>query len=381
MIEIKCPYIKNENDKCYLHVDIKEDNILKHVWFCVDHKYGKYLCHERADAFVIGLLSYAMRNKHDIKCESPISETLYYQLVTYFIPSVSNNSSRLYQTKIIAPVCSEPLTNANAVGTGISGGIDSLSTIIEHIDTPFSHHNLTHLMFNNVGSHGCGEDSIKLYNIRLERIRNYCRDNNFELIETNSNFHEQFHQNHLLTHTYSSMFAVYILQKLFSVYYYSSAGHKFSDFSLKDNDLYAADNYEMFSLYMFSNDNLKLYSSCSTMSRLDKTKIVADYEPSYKYLDVCGLHPYSCMKCSKCIRTMFAFHILGKLNEYKNTFDVDYFYNHYKIYLAYFYAYYKAHKAFFDEMYPYVKKEITFSIKLKAIWLYRKDIIKKIFKR
>lgn len=177
------------------------------------------------------------------------------------------------------------------------------------------------------------------------------------------------------------MFAVYTLQKFFSIYYYSSVGYKFSTLDLKDNDLHDSAYYDMFSLYMFSNDNLKLYSSCSTMSRLEKTKVVANYEPSYKYLDVCGLHPYSCMKCSKCIRTMFAFHILGKLDKYANTFDVNYFYSNYHMYLAYFYAYYMARKSFFDEMYPYVKKEITFSIKLKAIWLYRKEIIKKIFRR
>lgn len=380
MLEIKKPYIEEKDDKCYLKSDIIEDGITKEVWFYVDKKYGKYLCYERSDAFVIGLLSYAMRHKHDIKCETPISETLYYQLETYFIPSIYYNAKKLHNTKIIAPVCNEPIINENAVGTGISGGIDSLSTIITHIKTKYHNHNITHLMFNNVGSHGEGEKGIELYNFRLNRIRNFCKDNNFELIETNSNIHELFKQNHLLTHTYTSMFAVYILQKLFSVYYYSSAGYKFSDLKLKDNELYDSAYYEIFSLYMFSNDNLRLYSSCSTMSRLEKTKIVSDYTPSYKYLDVCGLHANSCMHCSKCIRTMFAFHILGKLDKYRNTFDVDYFYKNYTYYLSLFYAYYKAKKSFFDEMYPYLKKEITLFIKVKAFWIYRKEILKKIFK-
>lgn len=381
MIFIHQPILEEKDNKCYINTFIDVDSESKKVWFSVDKKYGKYLCYERSDAFVIGLLPFAMRNGHDIKCETPLTESLYYQLETYFIPALAYNSKSLYHTKLDSPVGdSSELKNEHAVGTGISGGIDSLSTIITHLDTKFPAHNITHLMFNNVGSHGGGEKGKELYHIRLNRIREYCQKYGFKLIETDSNFHEEFPQNHLLTHTYANMFAVYMLQKLFGIYYYSSDGYKFSNIKLGNNEIYDCAKYEMFSLYMLSTEHLKLYSSCSTLSRLEKTEIVSKYSPSYEYLDVCGLHPYSCMKCSKCIRTMFALHILGELKNYKKIFDVDYFYDHYKYYLSLFYAYYKAHKSFFDELYPYIKNEITVLVKLKAIWIYRKFILDKIFK-
>lgn len=381
MILIHQPYLEEKDNRFYLNTLIDVDSESKKIWFSVEKEYGKYLCYERSDAYVIGLLPYAMRYGHDIKCEIPISETLYYQLETYFIPALVYNSKNLYHVKLFSPLDnSGEITNEHAVGTGISGGIDSLSTIITHLDSKFAAHNITHLMFNNVGSHGFGASGRELYNIRLNRIRDYCTKYGFKLIETDSNFHEEFPQNHLLTHTFSNIFGVYMLQKLFGIYYYSSAGYRFSDLNLKENDLYDCANYDMFSLYMLSSDNLKLYSSCSTLSRLEKTKIVSKYIPSYEYLDVCGLHPYSCMKCSKCIRTMFALHILGELNNYREIFDVDFFYKNYKYYLSLFYAYYKSHKSFFDEMYPYIKNEITLIVKMKAVWIYRKFILKKLFK-
>ena len=66
MIYFKNPYIKQGKNKSKLIYEFNIDNEKKKVWFEVDNKYKKYLCDDRVDAIVIGMLSYAMRNNHDI---------------------------------------------------------------------------------------------------------------------------------------------------------------------------------------------------------------------------------------------------------------------------------------------------------------------------
>lgn len=68
-----------------------------------------------------------------------------------------------------------------------------------------------------------------------------------DLIELNSNIKSTFKQNHLLSHTYTSMFSVFCLQKLFSIYYYAS-GHTINDFTIKDTDIIDPANYDFFLL-------------------------------------------------------------------------------------------------------------------------------------
>ena len=67
MIIIELPVVLVNKDKARLQVDISIDGHNKTVWFEVDRSI-KSLCYERSDAFVVALLSYAMRNG-DIICK------------------------------------------------------------------------------------------------------------------------------------------------------------------------------------------------------------------------------------------------------------------------------------------------------------------------
>jgi len=104
MIIIRKPGIVNEGGKSRLQAPFNIDGKVNNVWFEVDKKYGKYLCYERSDAFVIGVLNYAMRNGHDIKCETPMGEELKYQITTYLIDAVFKGSKKLYKTKIFTEI-------------------------------------------------------------------------------------------------------------------------------------------------------------------------------------------------------------------------------------------------------------------------------------
>ena len=47
-----------------------------------------------------------------------------------------------------------------------------------------------------------------------------------------------------------------------------------------------------------------------------------------KYLHVCNKDKTNCSKCSKCRRTMLALDFLGKLSDYREVFNLYYYYKH-----------------------------------------------------
>ena len=129
MLTIKQPRIERSERNVRMITDIVENKCVKTVWIEVDKKYEPYLCTERADAFVIGFLHYAMSHNHDIICEVPMGEYLYYQITTYLIDAIAKGSPLMHNIKITADVDQNDLPCGGKVGTGISCGIDSLHVL------------------------------------------------------------------------------------------------------------------------------------------------------------------------------------------------------------------------------------------------------------
>lgn len=367
MIKIGKPHVKSDALTATLFTNITIDGDSKEVWFKVDKKYEDYLCYERGDAYMIAVLNYAMRNHHDIVSEAPLSEDLYYNIDKYLVDAIAQYNKDFYRPQITAEIASEPLPCAGAVGTGISCGVDSLHALANQTAMKFKKHNITHLTFNNVGSHGKGEHAEKLYKARLERPQSFAKEYGFEFVASDSNLQNVVEQNHFKSHTYSSMFAVYCLQKLYSVYYYASSGYKYHEFRLYELPGSSCGSYEMLSLPLLSTHNLRIYSEGEGMTRMEKLKAVVNYAPSYKYLNVCLKEGDNCGTCEKCVRTLLGLDALGALDKYTEVFDVDYYRKHKKWYLQQLLIE-KAHdKHDYFEMYPYFKNEITLSMRIKVL--------------
>ena len=205
MIHIGSPKVAYEDNSAILFTDVIIDGKSDTIWFKVDKKYGEYLCFERSDAYVIAMLNYAMRNSHDIECDVPISEDIYYNIDRYLIDALVKHNKDFYRPIIRAKVASEPLPCANAVGTGISCGVDSLHAVANQTNLIFKNHNITHLTFNNVGSHGEGKRASDLFAKRCERPIRFAKEYGFEIIVSDSNLMDIIKQVHFESHTYSSL--------------------------------------------------------------------------------------------------------------------------------------------------------------------------------
>lgn len=381
MIKISKPYIEIEGQYALLKARISIDDKSDIIWFKVEKKYKDYLCDERSDAYLVATLNYAMINSHDIELEAPISENLLLKIENILIPALCENNHHYYKPNIIAQTTNEPLPNAGAVGTGISCGVDSLHAVASKSNTKYKSHNLTHLTFNNVGSHGIGEEARTLFHKRLQKSHKFAEEYGYEFVPSDSNLMDVISQSHFKTHTYSSMFAVLCLQKLFSVYYYASSGNRFNQFYLKDEGHNSCGKYELLSLPVFSTQNTRIYSEGMGLSRLEKINEIKDYTPSHQYLSVCLIDNGNCGHCPKCIRTQLELDALGVLEKYKNVFDIeDYKRNKSKMLKYLFIKNYEKYPDFIELM-PYFKSQINYKIKLMFLLHIIKLKIKNIIRR
>ena len=340
MIFLHKPYIKKKKKKARLIFDLEINNEKKRVWYEVEEEYEKYLCDDRVDPILVGMLSYAMRNGHDIKSDSYVTDQILYQIQETLIPVLSQHAKSLKNINVdIKP--KKPTQSADKVGTGCSGGVDSLYAITRHINYRNPDFNIDYLCINNVGSFNECYEEAGIDKVRKERIKKskqLAKDINIPLIVTDSNFYQEIPQNHLLTCTYSSVFAILCLEKLWGKYYYGSVGLDYTHFHIKDNDISPASHYDLLSLDCFSYNGLKIYSDGGGINRFDKLKRIYQTDLYKKYVHVCTTREYNCGKCPKCRRELLSLYLLNvNLDDYKNVFDVKYFKDHLEEYFQWIY--------------------------------------------
>ncbi len=95
---------------------------------------------------------------------------------------------------------------------------------------------------------------------------------------------------------------------------------------------------------------------------MQKLKIVADYVPSYKYLNVCLKDGNNCGRFEKCVRTMTGLDALGKLDYYREVFDVDYYNSHKTWYMKKMLKRIARKKHDYFEIYAFKRKDMTVSL-------------------
>lgn len=110
-MKIGTPRVEAREDVCRMACDVElKTGEVREIWFEVGEEYGEYLCADRADAFLIGLLSVAMREGEDIVCEAPVTEMLLYNIQNYLLPCVTEHAHKLYRPMITAATV-EPVKN------------------------------------------------------------------------------------------------------------------------------------------------------------------------------------------------------------------------------------------------------------------------------
>lgn len=194
---------------------------------------------------------------------------------------------------------------------------------------------ISHLLFNNVGTHGnrCYGDIARarqLYGDRKRIVRAFAKEAGFDLVEVDSNLHEHLPWR-LLSNVITSNIAVaQALQGLFQRFYYPA------QFQLSETLHWGPGDMEPYSPKLvteMSTEVLECRSSDSQYSRVEKTVFLADKPLAQKYLNVCvtayGVEGRNCTTdCIKCARTTVTLDVLGRLEDFRNVFDLKKYARH-----------------------------------------------------
>ena len=303
------------------------------LFFEVDKKYADCLCAEGSDAFVIAMLWYAVMTEEDISFEVPMSKRLHEGLTQVLLPALCSEEYRLI--KLTGPLTCEKLECKGAVGTGMTCGIDSFYTLRTH--------KLTHLAYYDSGhtapvpcANG-GKLSVKDYYNATSEIADknvafhdeIARQNGLEFLYIKTNIEKDFYRGGAIYKTmYDNLACTLAVQKLFKTYISSSSGH---GGDLESGLAIPSQNYENLICDCCKTETLDFISS-DRAKRFEKIEKLADDSTVAEHLDVCFnylcFNPggKNCGECYGCLKTMVVLDLLGKLDNFEKSFDLEKYY-------------------------------------------------------
>lgn len=319
MLQIGKLYIQHTDGQVRLCADITLNGRGTTLWFGVEESQGDYLCADRSDAFVMALLPTAMRGGYPITCETPMSERFHYQLENYLIPTLCAAGKLYHPVSIQATLTSEPIKNRQGVGTGFSGGVDSLYTIMTHGKD--STYPLTHLALFNVGVFE-GSGFREGFRKSCRNAQKFADEMGLELVGLDSNISQVLPERFLDVYSFRNLAGAMVLQNLFSVYLLSS-GHDIANFSF---DLHNSATFDLLTAHCAQTESLSSYLSGGQVQRSGKLKALSDWEPAYQWLYPCvygHVGGKNCGHCKKCARDMTTLYALGTLDRFEAVFDIS----------------------------------------------------------
>ena len=304
------------------------DGQARELWFSLPAAHADWFAADRCDGFVVGLLLQAMGRNENIVTEAPMSSRLWHSLSQFYIPMMTQAFPNLHRIEIIPAALTTETKPASGVATGFSGGIDSFGAVVRHFAQEKSpEHRVTHFLFHNVGSHGTGdaEADRRLFRQRYETVQPFAKEAGIPTVPVDSNLGHVFLMDYVKTYSAVNPAVLLVLQNKFRRYYYAS-GYKYADCRIEPvKDIAYLDPM---AVHLLSTESLDCVSTGGEMSRVEKTKLVASYEPSYRYLNVCvdsAFEGRNCSVCFKCRRTMLTLELLGLDHLYRQVFDFEKF--------------------------------------------------------
>lgn len=313
----------------------KSNNIDKEIFLETESEWGRYLTSEVSDAFVVSALLPALVEGEDIIVES-VSDSLYYHF-----PTLSYLLSKVFGVgpiKLFADNVVHTEWNPTAIGTGFSGGVDSLCTYINHTGPSCPENmRISHLTLFNVGAYGNDyEQAYHDFSNDLKRARVFASEVGKPLVALNTNIATLCTNKKIYTYSLRSTLSLAVgilaLQKLFKMYFISSSG-TIDDMRLSHLDQYL---YEANLVQRLGNHHLDVFIAEHNLNRVQKTKFLVDNTYAQKHLYVCAADIFNakygenfkkdtspnCCECIKCTRTLLALDSMGALEKFAERFDL-----------------------------------------------------------
>lgn len=108
---------------------------------------------------------------------------------------------------------------------------------------------------------------------------------------------------------------------------------------------------------MLSTESTDFYITGLEKTRLEKVDFISKFPITYDNLNVCYYGENNCGHCEKCVRTQFELMALGKLELYKNVFDIPKFYRDKNKYMNYVLKH--QNKDYYAEILSLMKRRVS----------------------
>lgn len=263
-------------------------------------------------------------------------KTLYYHLQYQLIPQLHSADSKFQKITIqpdkLAPkykICK------NTTGMGMSLGVDSFATLYEYNYTDLQKikdYRITHFTYHQVGAHhglSRGKQGPhtqqELFEQDLEKVRAFCKEYRYPLIVITSNLDDMLKESFPFldfwaSYSFRNAGTVLLLQRFFSKFFFS-AGFNLNEFHC--GTIWDSGTYDPVTLPLLSTENTRFYRANQNWNRIKKIQLLSEFPPSYDHLTVCMTHSKNCGTCEKCRPTLLAMDVLGVLERYANSFDIE----------------------------------------------------------
>lgn len=305
----------------------------KTMWIAVDEKNEDMLADNVYDPFVLVSVIVGMYYGQDVKIEGNISPRLYHNLMHYMLNIFDRFSDRTKMIKVevggfdTVKQIEDPL-----IGTGISCGVDSLVTIYDNFvmenDPAFK---INSLFFFNCGTHGDYEnpESQKRFKNRVNLNRRAADALGLPMYTVTSNFHAFTHKIGEQIIGYLAIYSCALGMQKYVRRYLTSSNLSYDEIMFNrenSRDFDFAEYCESFYPHLVSTECFELVIDGCQYTRAEKTERISDWEIAQKYLNVCVTpinEGHNCSCCEKCMWTLIPLEADGKLDNFKEVFNLD----------------------------------------------------------
>ena len=327
-MRILAPEITRRDGTLRLSARIESPTRPGEVWFDVPEAYGDWLLPGRSDAFLAGLFLQAMALGEDVEVEGAVSPDLLRHMNESLVPQAAAFNPRLRKISVNARNPLALSSSGSAVATGFSAGIDSFATLARHgRDETRPGRRVSHLFFNNVGSHGTGEKSRLLYRRRLAKVAPCAEALGLPLVTVDSNLHEVLPIDFIQMHSALNAAVPLLLAGGVGLFFYSST-YPYRDCGIGLDREFDIARMDPSFVPLFSTEATAFESSGCDLSRVEKTRLVAAIPEAAHSLSVCADADGdggNCSRCFKCLRTMLTLELLGEAERFRSVFDFSQF--------------------------------------------------------
>ena len=314
-------------------VDVDADYPADTLYFEIRKDYGFMFATDTYDAFFIIGLYLAMYHKTPLRIRGNVSKKLYKNATWYIQKILCDFSDLLAPVDIIVDGYAPTKVKGNLIGTGISCGVDSLATVYDRfVKETDRDYRINSLFIFNCGSHGDYDapHTQPVFESRVNRAVAVADELKLPLVIVDSNLHRYRHQNDKSTVLFLSMYScVLSLQNAIKRYYIPSgcSYQGIKDYGDREHHNDLATACDSYLIPLIQTERTELIVDGCQRRRVDKINDLTNWDIARKYLNVClvqkGADTTNCGKCSKCLRTMLALDILGKLDDFAQVFNVE----------------------------------------------------------